>query len=209
MVWGNNKYKFIGLFIIALAFLLPRLILGTDSYITIHDNLDSSLPLLKLLVKHGLLFSDNANVDMVMGGISRNLLGSYFNFKLLLFYLFDPFKAYIINDIIVHLVAFIGFYLLLEKHILSEKNDNLIIFGVSLCFAFLPFYSTYGLSIAGMPLLVYALLNLRKSTGSISDYLIILIFPFYSSLILTGIFSGLVFVKRRNIPAQGCPISYC
>ncbi|PKL19064.1 MAG: hypothetical protein CVV49_02660 [Spirochaetae bacterium HGW-Spirochaetae-5] len=192
---SNDKPVASGILLILIFFLLPRLILGMDSYIRIHDNLDGAI---------------GRSVDIIMGGNYENFFGFALNFISFLKFIFEPYMAYIINDVIVHLVAFIGLFLLLQKHILPDKENSLIIFGTSLCFSFLPFYSNFGLSIAGMPLLFYAFQNLRNQTESIYDYFIIVIFPFYSFLALSGIFIVVIFgllffvdlIRNREINRQ-------
>ena len=42
------------------------------------------------------------------------------------------------------------------------------------------------LSLAGQPLLLYAILNLRRSRASVFNWCVIVLFPFYSSLVLIG-----------------------
>jgi len=59
---------------------------------------------------------------------------------------------------------------------------------VALTFALLPFYSSCGLSIAGLPLALYAFLNFRQGRHSIKDWLILLSIPLYSSFVLSFAF---------------------
>jgi len=91
---------------------------GENSVIKISDNLDSEI-LYRLLPKQsGTLFSisNDATVPQIMNGLKRNCLNaSAFNFVTLLFFLFSPFYAYLINFIIAKSIAFLGMYLLLKK----------------------------------------------------------------------------------------------
>lgn len=166
--------------------LLPLLIFQGQSVITIHDNLDSEIPIRVVLAKSGTMFDDRGEVEQIMNGLPRTAMTSGLNVVMLLFWLFPPLPAYIINYIFVHIVAFIGMYLLLRIHIIKE--DNLIASGVAFCFSFLPFYAIYGLSIAGLPLLLYTILNIRSRKESLSGYLFVFLFPLYSSLLFVGIF---------------------
>lgn len=188
----KNLFFATGVILTTFLFLVPRLILGLDSYIRIHDNLDGAKgPGLALIL------GDSADI---LSGIPIQIIS-------ILEYFLKPLQAYLLNDVIVHVIAFIGFFIFVKKHILHQKKDNLIIFGTSLCFAFLPFCSNYGISIAGLPLIFYAFLNLKNNDVSKTDYIIIILFPFYSYLPLTGIFIlavlGLVFaadvLSKRKI----------
>ena len=58
-------------------------------------------------------------------------------------------------------VAFFGMYLLLQRHVIQGERYEFIASGVALAFSFLPFLPTSGLSFAGMPLVLYAFLNIR------------------------------------------------
>jgi hypothetical protein len=52
-----------------------------------------------------------------------------------------------------------------------------------------PYYTTYGISVAGQPLLAYAFLNIRNGQRNWKDYLIILIFPMWSDIALIAPFA--------------------
>jgi hypothetical protein len=166
--------------------LLPILIFQQHSYINIHDNLDGEVPVRVALVNSGSLFNYQGKIDQIMNGLPRSAISTGLNSLMLLFNFFPPFTAYMINYLLVHIIAFIGMYLLLRKHIL--KDDNLIASGVAFCFSFLPFYSIFGLSIAGLPILLYSFLNIRSNNRLINSFLIISLFPFFSSLVLIGLF---------------------
>ena len=192
----TNKYLFtkyvLGFFVISimLVYFLPFLVLGENSYFIVHDNLDSEFVYKHALVNTGQAFnfSKDATIKQVMDGIPRSAYRSGFDFTLLLFYLFDSHVAYIVNHIVVHMIAFIGMFLLLKKHFIKEDKNTCQVWLLSLCFAFIPFYSQYGISVAGQPLLFYAFLNIIYRKVKIRDFFIIFFFPFYSHIILVAPF---------------------
>ncbi|MBN1326978.1 MAG: hypothetical protein JW996_03415, partial [Candidatus Cloacimonetes bacterium] len=167
---------------------MPRLILGESSFAIIHDNLDSEVVWRTALASSGKAFSSNTSIEAIMNGIPREFLISGYNFIVWLFLIFKPFTAYVINELLVHGVAFLGMFLLLRKHLLKDDRDLLICAGVSFTFALLPFYSMYGLTIAGQPLLIYAFLNVAERRIAITDFCIFLVYPVYSQLTLAGVF---------------------
>lgn len=177
--------------VVLLAYFLPFILQGDRSVIGVHDQLDSSFSHYLILANEGktLALDPNTPVNGIMSGLERMYFPSGFNFIAILCMLFKPFTAYLINFILVHLVAFFGMYFLLTKHFLPDKEDQTICLIASLAFSLVPFYPVYGLSVAGLPLLLYAFLNLYKRTFSKWDYIIISAFPFYSALFLTGAFS--------------------
>ncbi len=174
---------------VLLAYISPFFILGENTPVLVHDNLDSNLVFHTTLVQSGKIFgSMDSTIPQVMNGLPRNTLGSEFSFILLLFYIFPPFTAYALNLTFMHFIAFFGMYLLLSRHIVKEKEYNFVAIGVALCFALLPFWPFGGLSIPGMPLALYAFLNIKNRDSSYKDWLIICILPFYSSLVLSFFF---------------------
>ena len=175
-------------FIIILLYTVPYWILGPESNIRIHDNLDSNIANMKMLLDSGHIFSSNDTVlQNVFNGIPRSVLGSEFNIYLWLVFFFGPLSAYIINQIFIRFIAFVGMYFLLSRHII--KNDSrIILYGVPLAFSLLPFWPMGLLSIAGQPLLLYSFLNILNKKFYKHDLIIIILFPLYSSLVLAGSF---------------------
>jgi len=186
----TRRVFFAAIAAVLLAYILPPIILGEDAYMTIHDNLDGEFVYKFLLKESGQAFnySTDAVIPNVMNGIPRSAYRTGFDITLLLFYLFRPYYAYIANHTIIHLIAFFGMVLLLRRHFLKEDRLLPAAVLISLCFAFIPFYSQFGLSVAGQPLLLYAFLNIREQQSRITDYLIILLFPFYSHFALVAPF---------------------
>jgi hypothetical protein len=183
-----RKYGFVAGLLIVLLYVSPYIVLGQNSHVTIHDNLDSIFTFRTTLIQNGQVFKSQSYIEQIMNGLPRHCFHSEFDVIVWFLLFFKPFTAYVLNTLLVHLIAFAGMHLLLRNHFLDDEKDALIILGTSLCFATLPFYSMFGLSIAGQPLLLHAFLNLRCKKQKIIDFLIIFIFPFYSSLVLSGIF---------------------
>ncbi|HET7658629.1 MAG TPA: DUF6044 family protein, partial [Bacillales bacterium] len=172
-----------------LLYLSPLFILGQNSHVRIHDQLDSTVVWYKILADSGKLFASNqTTIPNLMNGLPRVSLGSQFKLLVWLFVLFPPFAAYTINAAVLRFVAFFGMYFLLKKHVLKDQNEPYILAGVSLCFALLPFWLPGCLSIAGIPLASYLFLNIRNHKGRWLDWLLIALLPFASSFILTFLF---------------------
>jgi hypothetical protein len=185
MIMFNNKIFKIEVFagLLLLLCWLPYVLLGDNSSIRIHDNLDSVHAWYSFLTWEN-LFASN---DTIIRGIRRGSLPLEFNITTLLYLLLGPLKSYIFERLLISFVAFFGMRGLLTK--LLPSNDNrLIIIGVSLCFALLPFWPYGGISIAGIPMLLFAFVNYNNAIWNWKDVLILLFFAIYSSLILTGFF---------------------
>jgi len=186
---GKMKRRSIVFAVVAatmLVYFLPFLLLGNNSYITIHDTLDGEFVNAYLLVATGkaLTFNGGSTIDNVMNGLPRAALPSGLNVNVLLFYIFSPAWAYIVDFILVHIIAFCGMFLLLRKYICTEEGDYLLAGAISLCFFLVPYYTIYGLSVAGQPLLAYAFFNIRNGERKWTNYFIILALPLWSDLAL-------------------------
>lgn len=179
-------------FFYILIYYLPYFVLGKDSHILIHDNLDSVITWIKILIDNNALF-DNPNriIHNVFGGLSISSIYPYYDIPMIFFKIFGVFWGYLINKFIVSLIGFFGMYFLLKKHFISINNYPYIIVGSALCFAILPFWS-FNASISGLPFLLFAFLNLRAGSVKFYNWLIIIIYPFYSYLVFSGIFIILI-----------------
>jgi hypothetical protein len=169
--------------------LAPYYIFGQNVLIGIHDVFDSYIVWYKTLVRSGMIFANSSTpIPQIMDGIPRIAFGTEFNIFLWLFYLFDPFTAYVINLTVMHLVGFAGMYILLKTHFLREEKYKIVNYGVAICFAILPVWPPGGLSISSLPLALYAFMNIRSKQGTKKDLLILLIIPLYSSFVFSYLF---------------------
>lgn len=172
-------------------FMSPLLIFGENSHIFYHDNLDSGIVWYKVLAESGQIFgASSAIIPNIMGGLPRFAYPSEFSVIVWLFYFFKPFTAYMINQFMLHTIAFLGMYLLLKHHFLNTNDQNSILIrvGVSLTFAFMPFLPLFGHSIATLPLALWAFLNIRKNDVGWKNWAVIMLITLYSSLIYSYLF---------------------
>jgi hypothetical protein len=169
-------------------YFLAYVVFGEDSTLNIGDNLDSNVAWVKILLDRGNLFSSpNASLDQVFNGIPlSSLMGSY-DISLIWFKIFGIYWGYVFNRFLLAIVGFLGMYFLLKRHFLNSNVFILIPVGVALLYALLPFWS-FTMTVAGLPLLLFAFLNLRSHNSHYSNWIIIMLFPFCSSLVLSGVF---------------------
>lgn len=166
---------------------LPYIILGKDAYITIHDNLDGVISNLKLLKDNHALFDQDAILPM-MGGIRRSSFGNEWNLTLLPFAFLPCYWANVVNILVVKITAYIGMFLMLRKHLTKELHPVIVML-VSLAFSCAPFYATCcGISAAGIPLLVYAFINLQDNRHLVLSYLLVIYYALGSYLPFSGMF---------------------
>ena len=182
-------------FILLILFVSPLFILGENAHIRIHDNLDSNIAWYKTLNNSGTLFGNiNDIVPQVINGLPRNAYGTEFSGIQWLHAIFPSMLAYALSQTITRVFAFIGMYKLLGDHFIPSKDGYLIRVWVSLAFALTPFWPSGMLSTLGMPLALWAFLNIRSGKNTFKEWLTIILLPFYSSFVL-GFFFFLVAVS--------------
>lgn len=196
-------------------FLLLLSILQFSIYILLRENvclpvvdtMDINIPQFNIVATSEYAFcSFNKTVPQILNGINRDLLTSDLNIIYWLFFFLKPFWAYTINLFFIKLVAFVGMFFFLKNNFSSFTQKQVAI-GAFL-FSCLPFYSFFGIGIAGQPLLINALINFHKKKENFLDYFVLFLFPFYSPLMLTNLFiifsCGLFIVffvlKNKKIP---------
>ncbi|MBM7644142.1 hypothetical protein JOD45_000333 [Scopulibacillus daqui] len=193
--------------LILIIYLSPLYILGEDAHIRIHDNLDSNIAWYKVLARSGEIFGNvNAAIPQIINGLPRNAFDSQFSGIVWLYALFPTMTAYALSQTITRVFAFIGMYLLLKTYFVKEEELSFIRVGVSLAFALTPFWPSGMLSTLGMPLALWAFLNIRARRSTWKDWLVLTLLPLYSSFVL-GFFFFLaamgffwlrdLFVKRK------------
>ena len=178
------RFIIFALLIIAL-YLSPLFILQENAHIRVHDNLDSNIAWYKVLARSGQMFGDvNAVIPQIINGVPRNTFGTEYSIIVWLYALFPTMIAYGISQALTRVVAFLGMYLLLKKHFLPGENWTFLQIAASLAFALTPFWPSGMLSTLGMPLALWAFLNIRNGEGTKKDYLVLTLIPFYASIVL-------------------------
>ncbi|MDR2598874.1 MAG: DUF6044 family protein [Oscillospiraceae bacterium] len=185
MIISPVNYLITAVILIAI---IPLFYYGKDSIIPIHDNLDSTIPWLKMLKENGLLFALNSPTN-VMGDMSTAyFIHHSFNLLYILYAIFDVFTAHIIGYVIKIIAGYISMYLLLRYILPSDKNRAIIKL-VSLAFALLPSVPLYWLAIDTVPLLCFVFLVFMKQADKIDKKIfLLLLFPLLSSFGFIGFF---------------------
>lgn len=181
----ENKYFLFPFFILLLWLFLP-LYHWDNLRLLVHDNLDSNVVWMMNLANSGKAFSGpNENLDFIFNGIPRYALQTEFFAYLWFFKFFSPQLAYFLHYCFMHVVAFIGMFLLLKVG--SLQLNSKIAAWISLCFALLPFWPSGSLSVAGMPLLIWALINIYEAQKIKTSWIIVLGYNFFSSFFLASV----------------------
>ena len=127
--------------------------------------LDHHISKYKTLAESGLIFANSNNqLDMYMNA-PRVAFGNEIKFVFWLFYLFEPFNAYVINQILIRVIAFIGMLVLLNRYVFEQKNHEFSTF-ISLIFSLLPF-TNFWYKCCRTALVTYIFLNIRAGIDHI------------------------------------------
>ncbi len=155
--WGS-------LFLLTI-YLFPLFVYEDKLHFLAFDNMDSNIVWFKILAESGKIFASNDTIiPNMMNGLPRSCYGSEFFYILWFYYFFTPIQAYIINEVIIHTVAFISMYIFLSHYLFTKEDPYRFIYiniG-ALYFAILPFWPSGGLSVPLIPLVTYALLNIKN-----------------------------------------------
>lgn len=189
-----------------LFFLLPYLIMWGDAYVRVHDTLEGELIWFQTLIDSKLAFKTGKEVllDMAMNGLPRDILPTALNPLTLITHLLGVYWGYVAYTFILKSIGFYGFYKLLS---LKFGHVNLIAV-LSGLFISLPFYPVFGLSLMGLPLLLYAFIQLEQKKDVLKYLTLISVISFCSSLVWLGVPMGvlggcLVILNfRQKIPMQ-------
>lgn len=181
----ERRFIFFALIILAV-YLSPLFILQENAHIRVHDNLDSNLAWYKVLATSGEMFgSVNAAIPQIINGqLPRNAFGTEYSIIVWLYALLPTMAAYGISQALTRVVAFFGMYWLLKKHFLPGERWLPLQIGSALAFSLTPFWPSGMLSTLGMPLALWAFLNIRNGEGAWKDYLVLTVLPFYASIVL-------------------------
>ncbi len=111
----------IGFFLMVVAIFYG--VIGENSYIAVHDNLDLFIPQFQMMKDAGSFFAHDVP-SQFLGGISRDVLPSEWSLYTLLYVIFPAFPAYVIGYLLKIVLAVVSFRLLAKDMILHPMSGN-------------------------------------------------------------------------------------
>lgn len=177
-----NKCLFaLGLFAV-LIMAVPYIILGQDSVVAYHDQLDGELVAYILQAKH--LFDGNILPEF-MGGVYKTVLTPPAPAAVLLFRWMRPFAALVVLQLSGSMIGYLGMYALAKR----VTGHSFLAAAVGVMYGYLPFLPVYGLSQYGIPMLIFLLLyamEKRTKRAAVPAALYGVFYALNSSLVLVG-----------------------
>lgn len=159
--------------------------------VTIHDNLDAEVVFNKLL---GDFYHNRDALRLALNGnVPPYAFSRMYQPLSLLWAITDPWNAYMVTDIIVRIVAFIGVYLLVRYYYSSPAISALlaVFFSTSIS------YSAYLFTVSGIPILLYMILE--SEVANKKKFWLFLVSTFFISCNIALALSG-VFLIASVIP---------
>ena len=187
--------------VVVFLFCLTYFVMGINSYVEIHDQLDGEI--LNYIYQAKYFFSSDDVIPEFMNGMHKSSMTIPAPLGVLFYLFLPPFYAFVFMHLFVLIIGYIGFYLLLKK--LTQNTILSIV--ISCMFICLPFYSVYGLAILGQPLLIWALWQIYAADKlKIGHMFCVFLYAASSSLALIGyvwigILGGAIlylFIKKKS-----------
>lgn len=176
---SNKQIFIIGFLAVVLSF-IPYLILGMDSIIPYHDQLD--VEFINYMYRAKYLFSGENVIPEFLNGAAKTAMTPPAPLAVLLFKVFSPFTAYMVLQFICQIVSYVGMYAL--ARVLTDKGIIALI--VSFFFTYNAFLPVHGLAVYGTPMLVLCLMYLYQKKHIRFSYAYIAFYAMLSSLVLCG-----------------------
>ena len=159
-----------------------------DHEIRIHDTFDGNFSTRHVLVNSGHFFDTDptAIVPGIMNGLPRGVFPRFTEITSILMFLFGSLNGYALTFFLVRILAAVGMYLFGRDHLKVRDNQRTLLVLISFTFACLPFFIIHGLTVAGIPLMLWAFFNIYKKERVRISYLVFLLFILWSNFVLVG-----------------------
>jgi len=177
----KNKSKsciILGLILITIA-IIPYFILGEDSIVRYHDQLDGELLVMIYQAKY--LFSESDIIMEFMNGMDKNIYTPTAPLFVLFYAVFPPFIGYVINQYIIMIIAFCSMFFCLKK--ITQQEE--VSFLVAILYSCLPINVVFGF-VLWIPLIIYCFYNLYKKEYILLSMLGLLFYATASSFVTIG-----------------------
>ena len=160
---------------------VPYLLLREGSVFPIHDQLDETLMSYVLNARHFAVGGADIFPEPLGGLNASGMQPSAILFIPL--YIFLPvFTAFVVQFFVVSLSGFLGMY----GSVKEITGSSILAVAAAGCFCLLPIQPVYGLSVLGVPLLLYCFLCLYQRKHIAGSFIGILFFGMTTHLVLIG-----------------------
>lgn len=169
-----------GFLFLAITF-TPYLILGEGSVFPVHDQLDETLMTYVLNARH-LFERGNTVFPETLGGIGVSGMQPSAILFVPLYRFLPVFTAFVVQYLVVSAAGFFGMY----GSVKEITGSSILAVAAAGCFCLLPVQPVYGLSVSGVPMLLYCFLCLYQGKHVAGSFAGILFFGLTTHLVLIG-----------------------
>lgn len=159
---------------------LPYVVLKEGSVFEIHDQLDETIMTYVLNARH--LFDGSEIFPELLGGVNKSGMQPSAMLFIPLYRILPAFWAFVVQYLIVSAAGYWGMYACAKQ----LTGSSILSVAAAGCFALLPIQPIYGLSVFGVPMLLYAFLCLWKEEKTLRSFALILFFGLTTHLVLIG-----------------------
>src|SRR5699024_3453668 len=119
----STRNLFIIACLVIIGYLLPYYILGEDTHIRVHHNLDFYIVLYELLFDSEMVVSSpDDTFQQIINGLPSISLLSAFDVVVWLYLIVEPVTAYTINKTIMRFKAYLGMFYLLKHPLIKQDH---------------------------------------------------------------------------------------
>lgn len=170
----------IGFLLLGITF-APYFILKEGSVFPVHDQLDETLLTYVLNARH--LTAGGSDIfPEPLGGLNASGMQPSAVLFIPLYRILPVFTAFVVQFFIVSLSGFLGMY----GSVKEITGSSILATAAAGCFCLLPIQPVYGLSVLGVPLLLYCFLCLYQRKHIAESFIGILFFGLTTHLVLIG-----------------------
>lgn len=169
----------LGFVLLAVTF-APYFILGEGSVFAIHDQLDETIMTYVLNAKY--LGTGVDTFPELLGGVNASGMQPSAVLFVPLYRFLPVFAAFLVQYAIVCATGFFGMY----GSVKELTGSSILAVAAAGCFCLLPIQPIYGLSVWGVPMLLYCFLCLYQRKHVAVSFLLILFFGLTTHLVLIG-----------------------
>lgn len=170
-----------GILFLAITF-TPYLILGEGSVFPVHDQLDETLMAYVLNARHYKVLGASVLPELFWGVNGTSAMQPSAVLFILLYRFLPAFWAFVLQFLIVSGVGFFGMY----GSVKEITGSSILAVVAAGCFCLLPIPPVYGLSVLGVPMLLYCFLCLYQKKHVAGSFVGILFFGLTTHLVLIG-----------------------
>ena len=169
-----------GILLLAITF-APYLILGEGSVFPVHDQLDETIMTYVLNARHFPVGGETVFPEL-LGGIRASGMQPSAVLFIQLYRFLPVVTAFVVQYLIVSIAGFFGMY----GSVKEITGSGILALASAGCFVLLPIQPVYGLSVSGVPLLLYCFLCLYQRKYVAGSFGGILFFGLTTHLVLIG-----------------------